>query len=147
MGHPAAGSNLDPKSSLGSYSNLVFSRLAIDQKPAAQRALIGHLSAQAVPLFADQKQHSNGCAVFAQALTGCDLRRHNAFGVAGAAPVNIFTVLRRRNKWRHRIYMSGEDNLRRLLFQGGLHIEASMSNGYFVDGISQPIKLIIERRA
>src|SRR5436853_3687021 len=107
MRHSAAGGNLDPKSSLGSYSNLVFSRLAIDQKPAAQRALIGHFSAQAVPLFADQEQHSNGCAVFAQALTGCNLRGHNAFGIASPAPVNILTVLRRRNKWRHCIYMSG----------------------------------------
>src|SRR5436309_12502542 len=116
MRHSATSGNLDPKSALGGYGNLVFSGLAIDQKPAAQRALIGHLSAQAVPLFADQEQHSDGCAIFAQAFAGCDLRRHNAFSIAGAAPVNIFTVFRRRNKRRYRIYMSGEDNLRWLLF-------------------------------
>ena len=94
MRHPAVSGNLYAKGAFGSYGNFVFGRLAINEEPAAQRTLIGHLGAEAVPLFAHQEKHSNGCTIFAQALTGANLCRHNAFCIARAAPINVFAVFR-----------------------------------------------------
>jgi len=56
MGHAAFGGDLYAKRSFGRKSHLIFSRLAIDQKFAAVRLLVGDLCSQAVPLFTDKEQ-------------------------------------------------------------------------------------------
>src|SRR5437660_4912718 len=147
MGHSAVRSHFHAQSTLGSDGNLVFGGLAIDEKAAVQRSLIGDPGSQAVTLFAYKKKHSYGSAFSAQTLAGGNLCRHNTFRVAGAASIDVFAVFRSGNERWNRINVGGEDDLRRLVLECGLHVEAAMGHRKFMDGIVQPVQLVIESSA
>ncbi len=78
MRHLAFRRDLNAKRALGSDSNLVFRRLAINQKAATHGIFIRDLGAQTVSLFTHQKEHAHGHAFFAQELAGGDLRGDDA---------------------------------------------------------------------
>src|SRR5437588_2956687 len=144
MRHLAASHYLDTQSALRSNGNLVFRGLAVDQEPAAQRSFIRNPGAQAVALLTHQKQHAHSNALSSQTLTGGDLGGRNSLCVARPAPVDVFVVLRGWNKGRHGVDVSGKDDLRRLVFERGLHVEAVVRHGNLVDAIVEPAKLVVK---
>src|SRR5262249_41735696 len=97
-------------------------------------------------LLTHQEEHAHGRTFLAQLLAGANLRRDNAFGVTGAAPVDIVLVFRGRDEWRHRVHMRGENDLRRLLVERGYNVEALMRHRHLVSGVAQPAELIVELR-
>jgi hypothetical protein len=97
MRHASRSGNLNPQRPFRSQRDAVLGRFAVDQILACmrwltRRELIGRLCAQTVALFAHHKQQSDVNTLLAQPFRGRDLRRDNAFGVAGASPVNAANV-------------------------------------------------------
>src|SRR5262249_8328401 len=143
MRHPAASDNLHPQCALGSNGDLVLRGLSINEKTAADGILVGHSGAQAVAFLTYKKQHSYGCAFLAQPFAGGNLRRDNAFGVAGASPINVVTVLRIRDVWRNCVHVGGEYELRTAIIDSGLDIKAPVRHRHFVHGIAEAVKLVV----
>ena len=136
---------------------MVLGGLAVDKKFRAAamqfvRQLIRYLGAQAVALLADNEQQSDRDILFAQALGSGNLRANYALGVAGAAPVNIFIIFRRWEKWRDNIHVSGKYNFWmrhscRLLGRKRINIEALTLYGDLASRIAQRVQLAQQQLA
>ena len=103
----------------------VLGRFAIDHEARADRMLIRLLRPDRVALLAHQKQQPHENARRAQLLSGDDLGRDDALGIARPATVNPRLIFRRRDERRHGIHVRGENNLRpRMLRPGRQHVVA-----------------------
>ena len=76
----------------------------------ARRILVCHFGAQAVPLLANQKEQPHMNAFLAQPFRGFHLGRDDSLGIAGASSVHPRSIFGRRDEWRDRIHVGGEDN-------------------------------------
>ena len=115
----------------------------------ARRIFVGDLRAQAVALFARNKQQADVDLFVAQALGGGDLGGDDALGVARSAAINSRGVFGRRNEWRNRIQMRGENDVWnaglclpassfRPFRRHGIDVEAIAFHRHFLRLISQP---------
>ncbi len=94
---------------------LVFGRLAVDDKAGPARLLRRMECACAVLFLADDEQQSEiGSPAFEQLFGRRDHGSDNALGIAGRASPNEFVILPGRKKWRHRVHMRRESDVRPL---------------------------------
>jgi hypothetical protein len=98
----AVGVELNAQGTFAGDGEAVVGGFAVDEEAGSVGPgldeFVGNLSAGRVALFTDDEEESDGDSLLSQLLGGGDLRGDDAFGVAGAAAVEVGCVLATRTE-------------------------------------------------
>ena len=111
-------------------------------------------------LLAYDEEEANLDAGFAEAVGGGYLGGDDAFGVAGAAAVEVEVVFSGTEKWRHGVHVGGEDDVGRDAGECGVDVEAlvfgvtgtggggvGLLDGHALDGVLLRGEELVQERA